>query len=55
MLKVKNRACCVLVMCNVFKCPQSFYIDGTIIPSFLTTLVNVYVDFKSSPIMISMA
>jgi hypothetical protein len=55
MLKVKNRACCVLVMCNVFQCPQSSYIDGTIRPPFLTTLVNVYANLKSSPIMLSMA
>jgi hypothetical protein len=55
MLKVKKWACCVLVMCNVLKCPQSSYIDGTTRPSFLTTLANVYPDLKSSPIMFSMA
>ncbi len=55
MLKVKKWACHVLIMCNVFKCPQSFYIDGTMRPSFLTILVNIYLDLKSSPIMLSMA
>jgi len=55
MLKVKKWACCVLVMCNVLKCPQSSYIDGIMKPFFLTTLVNICADLKSSPIMLSMA